>query len=253
MELSEINNAPNIAGIYYFKNKLNNKYYIGQAIRLRKRLLYHLFNFKNDRYDAPLYKAFLKYGLDNFEIGILDTFEGTDYRQIKFELDALEKRYIQEYNSYGSTGYNQTLGGDAGVLGLKMTNEQKEHISENVKQVNADGRHMFYIYDILEKCYYTFINSQYAAKHLNVNDCSLRNRNLLHCKRYLTGRSKEELENNIERYKKSLSVNKIGVPKKYSVEDLKTMTRDDFISKYKICKKTYYNWKNQLYGSKRFN
>ena len=46
-------------------------------------------------------------------------------------LDSLEKKYIEEYNSLIPNGYNMTKGGDAGVLGLKMTDEQKELIRQN--------------------------------------------------------------------------------------------------------------------------
>lgn len=246
MEISEIENAPTIAGIYYFKNKVNNKYYIGQAIKLKKRLLHHLSNFNAKRYDAPLYKAFEKYGLENFEFGILDTFEGTDFREIKFKLDDLEKEYIKKFNSYGPTGYNQTLGGDAGVLGLKMTDEQKQKIAEISKQINGDGRNMFYLYDVIDHWYYTFINSTYAAKFFKLDSATLRNGSLLHYQRFITGRSKEELEANILKYKESLNHPKIGMPKNYSEDDLRTMTKADFMVKYNICKKTYYNWKNKL-------
>ena len=57
----------NNAGIYIFRNILNNKYYVGQAIRIRKRLISHIGNYNKARYDNPLYRAFSKYGL---ELGI---------------------------------------------------------------------------------------------------------------------------------------------------------------------------------------
>lgn len=65
------NKIISLPGIYYFKNKINNKYYIGQAINIRKRFYSHIaqINKKNDKY--PIYKAILKYGIDNFEYGIL--------------------------------------------------------------------------------------------------------------------------------------------------------------------------------------
>lgn len=62
---SEITQFP---GIYYFRNKINNKYYIGQAICIRKRFQSHChqIQIKNDKY--PIYKAITKYGEDNFEL-----------------------------------------------------------------------------------------------------------------------------------------------------------------------------------------
>lgn len=128
-------NSPKYAGIYYFKNKINGKYYIGQAVKLRKRLLHHYSNYNNERYsNLAIYRAFKKYGLENFELGILDTFIDALNPETKVKLDELEKKYIQEYNSYGDTGYNMTLGGDAGVLGLKQTTETKKLISTIVSK-----------------------------------------------------------------------------------------------------------------------
>lgn len=51
-------------------------------------------NFVNQRYDTPLYRAFTKYTLDNFEYCILEIIEET-LDDIKNLLDVLEKQYIQ--------------------------------------------------------------------------------------------------------------------------------------------------------------
>jgi hypothetical protein len=77
-------------------------------------------NFKSMRHDNPLYRAFTKYGLEQFEYLILEYVEMQD--NIKDILDILEKKYISEYNSY-KQGYNQTTGGDYGILGYKMNEE----------------------------------------------------------------------------------------------------------------------------------
>lgn len=135
------------SGIYYFKNKINNKYYIGQAVDLNKRLRAHFSHMKTGRYDnIALYKAIRKYGIDNFDLDILEYVDNTK-EDFKLILDEREKYYIEKYNSYGPTGYNQTLGGDAGVLGLKMTDEQKAKISKASKFVNERYRKKVYIWD----------------------------------------------------------------------------------------------------------
>lgn len=138
MTKEECFNAPKYAGIYYFRNKINGKYYIGQAIKLRKRLLDHINHYLADRYShINIYKAFKKYGLDNFELGILDTFTEALTKETKAKLDELEKKYIQQYNSYGATGYNATLGGDAGVLGLIQSEEAIKKIKEGSRKSKA--------------------------------------------------------------------------------------------------------------------
>ena len=72
MKVSDIKTLDNISAIYCFRNTINNKCYVGQAEQLRKRLLHHINNFENCRYDAPLYRAMSKYGLDVFEVEILE-------------------------------------------------------------------------------------------------------------------------------------------------------------------------------------
>ena len=104
-----------------------------------------MFYYKNNQYNNLLYKAFDKYGLESFEYLILEYVEIQD--NIKNLLDELEKKYISEYNSY-KNGYNQTVGGDYGILGYKMSEEQKQKLSENSKKVATDGRYSIYVYDI---------------------------------------------------------------------------------------------------------
>lgn len=130
MTRDDVNNAPKYAGIYCFKNTINGKCYIGQAVKLRQRLRHHWNHWQNEQYaHLYIYRAFKKYGIENFELIILDTFVCALNYDVKPKLDELEKKYIQEYDSYNN-GYNMTLGGDAGVLGYKHTDETKAKLSE---------------------------------------------------------------------------------------------------------------------------
>lgn len=128
--------APGYAGIYLFKNKINGKCYVGQGVDLRKRIKHHISNLKNDRYDLPLYRAFKKYGIHNFDLILLEQFipDTNDTEQLIKKLDELEIKYIEQYKGY-TEGYNCTKGGDYGVLGLKMTDSQKQKIKENNKKI----------------------------------------------------------------------------------------------------------------------
>ena len=134
-------------GIYLFTNIINNKHYVGQAISLRKRLRSHLGNLIHNRYDNPLYRAINKYGIDNFDISIIEIVEIEDIKLLRKTLDNLEVFYIDKYDSY-KNGYNQTKGGDGGILGYKMTEEQKEKISKNSKRQVCDGRYFIYCKNI---------------------------------------------------------------------------------------------------------
>lgn len=96
--------------IYKIQNKLNGKIYIGQTVKsLQKRFTQHKNNSNKEYFSQiVLYKAFNKYGIENFE------FEGIE--EVPNELlDEREKYWIEYYDSYFN-GYNSTLGGRATQL-----------------------------------------------------------------------------------------------------------------------------------------
>lgn len=200
MTKEEILNITSNPGIYLLHNNINNKCYIGQAINIKKRLLHHLSNLNTMKYDAPIYKSIHKYGIENFSIKILYTTDNKNFTEVKKQLDLLEKKYIIKYNSYGSTGYNQTLGGDAGILGYKFTDVQLLKHSKNTINTSQDGRYMIYIYDIIDNMYYTMVNLKCfnELKHTNIHVGNIRN--LLTYKRYILSRNKEDLEKKISIY-----------------------------------------------------
>lgn len=184
-------------GIYYFRNQTNNKYYIGQAVNLRVRFKSHIGNYKNNRYDNPLYRAFNKYGLDNFDYDLLEIIEDElDNVTLKELLDKLEKEYINKYDSYNN-GYNQTLGGDFGILGYKFTEEQLKAHKERGRKVAEDGRYKIFVYDKQEDIYYEFLNLTEASEKLNLNVGGLRtakSKHRLYLNRYFSEVSKELIQ-----------------------------------------------------------
>lgn len=201
-------------GIYYFRNHVNNKYYVGQAVNLRNRFKSHISNFKASRYDTPLYRAMKKYGIDNFEYQIIKTVEEAGQEEdLKILLDKWEIQYIEKYNSYHN-GYNQTLGGDAGVLGYKFTEQQLEEHKERGKKTAADGRYSIIVYDKINDIYYDFVNMTEAAKQLNVNTGGLRAakcRKRCYLNKYYIAESKEDIIDLIntknQKYNPSISSN----------------------------------------------
>lgn len=91
--------------IYKITNTLNNKIYIGQTIKsVEKRFQQHKNN-SNKPYFSQivLYKAFNKYGIENFKCEQIE-------EVINEQLDDREKYWIEYYDSYFD-GYNSTLGG----------------------------------------------------------------------------------------------------------------------------------------------
>lgn len=98
-----------MAFIYKITNLINNKCYIGKTERtIEERWKEHLK--KRNTIDLPLYRAFKKYGIDNFQITTLE--------ECPSELvDDRETYWILFYNSC-EDGYNCTLGGEGGLLYL---------------------------------------------------------------------------------------------------------------------------------------
>lgn len=252
MKLTDIHNIKNHAGVYCIRNTINGKCYIGQSLKLRRRIFKHITNFKTNLYDAPLYRAFGKYGLENFEVIVLDTFRDTSNPKLKETMDKLEKKYIKEYNSYGLTGYNQTYGGDAGVLGLKMTDEQKAVISKNSKRTQNDGRNLIYCYDIETKLTHVAVSLAYLNENLFPKKvCTKRLGDMLVLKRYILARSQQKLDEKKKTFYENYNKYINGGTRQSKLKDVKEFnefrknhTIKECLDKYKICKKTYYNWIN---------
>lgn len=216
---------PNLAGIYIFKNKINNKCYIGQSISLRKRLKQHLNNIKTNKYDIPLYRAIHKYGIHNFTIDILESFtpENISNKELIKKLDKLEIKYIKEYDSYNN-GYNCTKGGDYGVLGLKMTEEQKKNVSIAVKKSIAKGIRgkRVYLYNVKHKYYIYAWTIKDAANITGLsgpNISKLCNNTYFrqYCKNFIAAYSIEELNKKKENVKFITTNNDGKFKNKYKV------------------------------------
>ncbi len=94
-----------MAYIYKITNIINNKSYIGKTqIGIKERFKEHEKESKRKRSkDRPLYKAINKYGIENFKIEPIEETDKPEEREV---------HYIKTYNTYGSTGYNATIGGD---------------------------------------------------------------------------------------------------------------------------------------------
>ena len=116
-------------GIYCWKNKINNKYYIGQSIDIEKRKKQHIAS--AGKYSTKISRALVKYGIENFDFQILEetTIE---------ELNKKEAYWIKYYDSI-KNGYNITFVDENGdrIEGefnpnAKMTNEMVLEIRNRI-------------------------------------------------------------------------------------------------------------------------
>ena len=107
--------------IYVITNQINQKQYVGQtSFSIEERFKQHIKD--SSKYlNRPLYKAFNKYGIENFSIAKIE--ECPD--EALFER---EKYWIKELNTY-HFGYNATLGGEGTTL--YNHNQILERLKEN--------------------------------------------------------------------------------------------------------------------------
>ena len=122
MKLTDYKNL-NFTGIYLIKNLISGNCYVGQAKNITSRIRQHLssaYSIQKKDYNTPLHAAFRKYGLDNFELEILQKCE-------YFELNSLEEYWVSQYDCF-KNGYNQTAGGKQSIRHIKLT-------IENVKEI----------------------------------------------------------------------------------------------------------------------
>lgn len=91
--------------IYKIENNINHKIYIGQTVKFyEERFKQHKVNYTKEYFSQiVLYKAFNKYGIENFTFSVIEEVDNK-------LLDEREKYWISYYNSYYN-GYNSTLGG----------------------------------------------------------------------------------------------------------------------------------------------
>ena len=109
-------------GIYKITNKINGKCDIGQSIDIKRRINDH----KHCKTDKPLYRAFKKYGIDNFDFEILEECS-------QEELDQKEIYYINFYNSTtDGNGYNLEHGGE--FKDIILCEEAKKKAVEGFKK-----------------------------------------------------------------------------------------------------------------------
>lgn len=118
--------------VYFNKEKYNltgiKSYYVGQTIQtIEERAGLNGNNYIRNSGNSKFSRAIKKWGWDAFTAILLE-----DNISTHTELNSLEMKYIEKYDSYNN-GYNSTLGGD-GALGCIITEETRQKISNSNKR-----------------------------------------------------------------------------------------------------------------------
>ena len=85
-------------GIYLIKNVINNDIYVGRSVHLENRWSQHLAAYKNKdkkTYNFTLYRAFRKYGIENFVFMVLEEIQDSNLLPLKeqYYYDLLKPSY----------------------------------------------------------------------------------------------------------------------------------------------------------------
>lgn len=144
-------------GIYLITNLINNKKYVGQSTHIYKRWGVH--KNSNNWIDIPLYRAFKKYGLNNFKFEILEECS-------KEKLDDLEIYWISYFDCFNN-GYNLTPGGSNGGHYIKLSKELVEAIINDLKYSKLTGKELSIKYGI-NKDMISHINNGKCWKQSNL-------------------------------------------------------------------------------------
>jgi len=122
--------------LYFNKKKYNEtgikSYYVGQTVKtIEARAGLNGSNYLNNP-ESKFCRAIKKWGWDAFTVSIL-----VENIQTYEELNMLEIKYIEEYNSYND-GYNSNLGGGS-QNGFKFSEESRKKMSD-AKKGKPNGR-----------------------------------------------------------------------------------------------------------------
>lgn len=125
--------------IYLITNKANGKKYIGKTNDINKRWNFHLYANKKE-YQTPLYRSMKKYGIENFELSVIETIDTEDKKELNLVLAPLEKKYISQFKTKTPNGYNLTDGGE-GLSGMEFSENHKLMISKSLSGRKKSDEH----------------------------------------------------------------------------------------------------------------
>lgn len=111
--------------IYKITNKINGKCYIGQTVDYKRRFSEHKSMGYGNEQNKVLYKAFKKYGIENFSFEVIEN-KTSDY-------NVREKYWIAYYDSFNN-GYNMTEGGDEPPKNIGLKSPFLTHTEKQVKE-----------------------------------------------------------------------------------------------------------------------
>ena len=136
-------NYDSMKGIYFIKNKINNKIYIGKSINIKQRLASHKYYLRRNNRSKKhvnrfLYNSVQKYGWDNFETGILEEFPENFTEEFAKERELYWMKFHNSTNS--DKGYNLRMDSSTNMIVHEKTRELISELVKGKKNSNYNNK-----------------------------------------------------------------------------------------------------------------
>lgn len=121
--------------IYCYINKINGHKYVGQTNNLKRRIREHrscALNPKSSSYNDLIHSKMRQYGIDNFEIEVLEQIYTDDINIV----NEREQFWIKEKNSFrgDGEGYNSDLGGGSRIRNSILSQDQIASLKKEIQE-----------------------------------------------------------------------------------------------------------------------
>ena len=120
--------------IYCYTNKINGHKYVGQTNNLQRRIREHkscAFNPNASSYNDLIHQKIRQYGIDNFEITVLEKIYTEDISIINEKEQYWVDKLIS-FRGFGQ-GYNSDKGGGNKLYNSILTSEQIQNLKQDIK------------------------------------------------------------------------------------------------------------------------
>lgn len=151
-------------GIYKIEDLIDHKVYIGQSKHIMQRWSHHKCTASNpndEGYNYPLYQAIRKHGINNFAFSILEECSLD-------ELNNLEIKFIQEFDSLMPNGYNQNTGGQSKRGLVKLSAKQVLEIQNLLLTTQQTQQEIANLYNVHQTTI-SDINDGYSGYNEELN------------------------------------------------------------------------------------
>lgn len=169
----DLSKIPTTCGVYCFKNKINNKIYIGSAKNLRKRFVQHISNLRlNKHHSIHFQNAWNKYKEENFEYNVIELVEDISILLVReqYYLDTL--LFAQEYINKQSTKFLE-LGYNINPIASNRLGSKQSIESIYNSVINNPKVKPVLWYNFSGEFLGEFISSGEASKASNINRCNI--------------------------------------------------------------------------------